>query len=187
MLHSDFNVGLVGIWEAVQFWFPILRFPYLLLKANQTVTSHIVLPLEKRKNRQKNLKVRCTQEHEMLRPDLCQKPFVSYVTQKRDAGSTVYSMVFGILKAKSGSEELIPAGQLSKSRCSVKLVLGDALICHCRGTAGRLPFEFSLFISEFGLTPFPAWLPGVGLSRISHDFLFPAWSRAGSSAQILCL
>lgn len=56
-----------------------------------------------------------------------------------------------------------------------------------RGTAGHLPFEFSPFISECALTPFPAWPPRGCSSRVSRDFYSEgtAWGRAGSSAHIL--
>lgn len=51
MLHSDFNVGPVGIWEAVSFLLLIFRFPYLPFIAARNETSRLLLPLKKRKNR----------------------------------------------------------------------------------------------------------------------------------------
>ena len=87
-------------------------------------------------------------------------------------------MAFEILKARSGrvrSSVLLGSSPSHgvpwswSGGCSNLPLLG-------KGDSWTFAIEFSPFISEFALTPFPARPPRGGSSRISHDFLFPGHS-----------
>lgn len=178
MLHSDFNVGLVGIWGTVPFWCLVWRFPYLLFKTNQNERSPLVLPLKKRK-KLKSQKARCTGE-----PGFMPTTFYFLRNLEKRHFQHYLAMVFQTLTGELGSvrSPVLPDSSSSHgAQCSWS---GDALIGPW-WKGGQL---------DICLLSFPLLFQSVHWLLSQHDLQGDArdfysegtaWGRAGSSAHIL--